>query len=85
MASSTVHLAITEELIRRREFKNPDRLRFGSVLPDFRKSGNSHFFIYPCGRFKKSYDLAGFRERFGERKERTVAEEKRPGGSRLVC
>ena len=67
MASSTVHLAITEELIRRRAFKNPDRLRFGSVLPDFRKSGNSHFFIYPCGRLKKSYDLAGFRERFGER------------------
>jgi len=64
MASSTVHLAITEELIRRRPFKNPDRLRFGSVLPDFRKEGNSHFFLYPCGGWKKTYDFVGFRERF---------------------
>ena len=67
MASSAVHLAITEELIRRRKFRNPDRLRFGAVLPDFRKSGNSHLFIYPCGGYKKAYDMAGFRALFAER------------------
>ena len=67
MASSTVHLAITEELIRRRKFSNPERLRFGAVLPDFRKSGNSHLFIFPCGGYKKAYDMAGFLARVGER------------------
>lgn len=62
MASSTVHLAITEELIRRRSFKDPERLRFGAVLPDFRKSGNGHLFIYPCGGYRKAYDMTGLRK-----------------------
>ena len=64
MASSTVHLAIIEELLRKRKFSNPDRLRFGSVLPDFRKGGNSHFSKHFGVGTKKTNDLNGFREKF---------------------
>lgn len=34
MASGIMHMAIAVELIRQREFSDPDRLKFGSVLPD---------------------------------------------------
>lgn len=67
MASSTVHLAIIEELLRKREFNDPDRLRFGSVLPDFRKGGNSHFSKHFGVGTKKTNDLNGFREMFLEK------------------
>ena len=64
MASSTVHLAIIEELLRKRKFRDPERLRFGSILPDFRKGGNSHLSKYLCEGAKKTNDLIGFREMF---------------------
>lgn len=67
MASSTVHLAIIEELLRKRKFNDPDKLRFGVVLPDFRKGGNSHFSKHFGVGTKKTNDLNGFREMFLEK------------------
>jgi len=67
MASSTVHLAIIEELLRKRKFTDPDRLRFGAVLPDFRKGGNSHFSKHFGVGTKKTNDINRFREMFGEK------------------
>ena len=35
MGSSMMHLAVTAELLRSRTLPEPDRLRLGSVLPDY--------------------------------------------------
>jgi len=45
MASSIIHYAITCELIKRRHFNDPDRLKLGSVLADAVYNGNSHMKI----------------------------------------
>ena len=42
MASSMIHLAITQCMTKEIEFKNLDRIRLGSILPDGAISGNSH-------------------------------------------
>ena len=66
MASGIMHMAIAVELIRRREFSDPDRLKFGSVLPDAGFKGSSHFRLALNGG-KRTIDLDSFREKFGER------------------
>ena len=45
MASSIIHYAITCELIKKRKFNNPDRLKLGSVFVDAGYNGNSHMKI----------------------------------------
>lgn len=42
MASSMIHLAITQCMTKEIEFNNLDRIRLGSILPDGAISGNSH-------------------------------------------
>ncbi|MCR5033186.1 MAG: tyrosine-protein phosphatase [Lachnospiraceae bacterium] len=67
MASSIIHLAITGELIKRRTFREPGRLRLGCVLPDAGSSGKSHLKVKLWGNNKHSYDFDRFRELFGEK------------------
>lgn len=67
MASSIIHLAITNELIKQMEFKNPDRLKFGSIVADVGYNGNSHLKIAVDEGRKKTYDLEKFREIFAEK------------------
>lgn len=66
MASSIMHYAITCELIKKKQFNNPDRLKFGSILADAGYNGNSHMKISVAGGHKKTYDLDGYRSLFGE-------------------
>lgn len=66
MASSIIHYAITCELIKRRQFHNPDRLKLGSILVDYGYDGNSHMKISVAGGNKRTYDFDGFRDKFGE-------------------
>lgn len=66
MASSIIHYAITCELIKRRQFKNPDRLKLGSILVDAGYNGNSHMKISVAGGHKKTYDFEGYRSIYGE-------------------
>ena len=66
MASSIIHYAITCELIKRRQFTNPDRLKLGSVLVDSGYNGNSHMKIFVSGGHKKTYDLDGYRNMYGK-------------------
>lgn len=65
MASSIIHYAITCELIKKRLFNNPDRLKLGSILVDAGYNGNSHMKISVAGGHKKTYDLEGYREKYG--------------------
>ncbi len=64
MASSIIHLAVTGELIKQRQFTDVNRLRFGAVLPDA-GHGSSHMKIYVAGGHRKTYDLEGFRSIYG--------------------
>jgi protein tyrosine phosphatase (PTP) superfamily phosphohydrolase (DUF442 family) len=66
MASSIVHYAITCELIKKRHFNNPSRLKLGSVLADAGYNGNSHMKISVAGGHKKTYDFEGYRKMYGE-------------------
>ena len=66
MASSIIHYAISCELIKRRHFNNPDRLKLGSILVDYGYNGNSHMKISVAGGHKKTYDLNGYRSVYGE-------------------
>ncbi len=66
MASSMIHYAITCELIKKRKFNNPDRLKLGAVLVDAGYNGNSHLKISVAGGNKKTYDFEGFRTMYGE-------------------
>ena len=65
MASSIVHYAITCELIKKRHFNNPGRLKLGSVLADAGYNGNSHMKISVAGGHKKTYDFEGYRKMYG--------------------
>lgn len=67
MASSVIHYAIVNEIIRIHSFKNPNRFLLGAVLPDYGCQGNSHLKISVAGGNKRTYDLDKFREMFGER------------------
>ncbi|MBE5843464.1 MAG: hypothetical protein E7302_04680 [Butyrivibrio sp.] len=71
MASSIVHLAITNELSKRVSFKDLNRLRFGAIVVDAgaggNEFGNAHLKINVLDDKKKTYDFDKFRELFGER------------------
>ena len=71
MASSIVHLAVTNELVKRITFNDPDRLKFGAVVVDYgtggNQNGNSHLKVNVLDGKKKTYDFDRFREMFGER------------------
>lgn len=71
MASRIIHLAITDELTKIYPFKDPNRLKLGSVLPDAcapgRTTEDSHLKIRLCGTTKKTYDLTWYREKFGRK------------------
>lgn len=66
MASSIVHLAITNELIRTHEFKNIGRLKLGAVLPDAGEKNQGHLKIKIPETNKRTYtyDFEGFRDKF---------------------
>ncbi len=73
MPSRVIHLAVAECLLRQiPAFPcDPDRFRLGSVLPDCAPNRAGHpeirFADPAAGRTKKTYDLTGFRARFGEK------------------
>ena len=66
MASSIVHLAVTNEIIASLDFNNTDRLKFGAVVVDSGYGGNSHLKIHILDGQKKTYDFNRFRQLFGE-------------------
>lgn len=65
MASSIIHLAITNELANKIKVKDIKRLRMGSMLPD-NVGPKGHLKISICGNHKKTYNLEYFREEFRE-------------------
>lgn len=72
MASSMIHLAITQELLKKGAFarwdlKDPARLRVGAVLPDGAVRGNSHLKQCICEGTRFHYDLEFYREHYGPR------------------
>ena len=72
MAARIVHHAAAERLLKCVEFKNPDRFRFGIIMPDSagwssEESKKAHFLKLICGGTKKTYDLTAFRSRFGRK------------------
>lgn len=71
MASRIIHLAITNELIKKYPFKDQNRLKLGVVLPDAcapdRTTEESHLKIKLCGTTKKTYDLTLYRKKFGQK------------------
>lgn len=67
MASSIVHLAVTDELIKRHDFSDTNRLRFGSVIPDAGSKEASHLKVSIMDGRMKTYDLDRFRAMYGER------------------
>lgn len=67
MASSIVHLAITNELIKLRSFRAEDRLKLGAVLADFGFRRETHLQIQLQNGGKRTYDLNRFRAEFGEK------------------
>ncbi len=64
MASSIIHLAVTNELIARRSFQDPGRLKFGAILPDAGRHYRSHLKRKVWGLNKRTYHLEEFRERY---------------------
>ncbi|MBR6477612.1 MAG: hypothetical protein IKS85_04105 [Lachnospiraceae bacterium] len=67
MASSIIHLAITEKVTEGLKIKDLNRLRLGSVLPDGAVHVNGHMKIRICDGTRSTYDLEAFRRIFGER------------------
>lgn len=66
MASSIIHYAIACELIKMRQINNPDRFKIGSILVDSGYGGNSHMKISVAGEHKRTYDLEGYRNLYGD-------------------
>ena len=67
MASSVVHLAITNELTKMTEFHDINRLKFGAVMVDSGSYGKSHLKVNVMDGKKKCYDFDRYRKMFGER------------------
>lgn len=71
MASRLLHLAIAGELMKERRFTDPNRFMIGSILPDACADPNektaNHYKISICGGKKRTYDITGFRQEFGDR------------------
>ena len=68
MASSMIHLAITEAMIKQADFQNFKRLRLGAILPDGAVRGNSHLKkkkqLDGELTFTYTYDLEFYRSRY---------------------
>ena len=67
MASRMIHLAVINEIIKKRKFDDPERLRTGMLIPDAYEGDNrsvTHFWKYCCGYAKKTYDLTSFRAKY---------------------
>ena len=67
MASSMIHLAITECMAKKAVFEDLSRLRLGVILPDGAIRGNSHLKISICNDTRFTYDLEFFRKEYGDR------------------
>ncbi|MCR4642377.1 MAG: hypothetical protein K5697_10155 [Lachnospiraceae bacterium] len=71
MASSIIHLAITNELTKQLTFSDVARLKFGAVVVDAGVGGNqysnTHLKINVQDGKKRTYDLDRYRELFGDR------------------
>ena len=67
MASSVVHLAITNELTKMIDFNDNNRLKFGAVVVDAGSYGRSHLKVNLADGKKKGYDFDRYRQLFGER------------------
>ena len=73
MPSRILHLAVTERLLDAFDFRDPARLRIGSVVPDAELlSGDPPVKIAHCpklldGGRRKTLDLSGFRAKFSDR------------------
>ena len=71
MASSIIHLAITNELTKRISFIDTNRLKFGATVVDAgvggNKTGCAHMKVIVLNGTKKTYDFDRYREMFGER------------------
>ncbi len=67
MASSIVHLAITEELTKRFDFDDNNRLKFGAIIADTGSYDKAHLKINVFDGKKKAYDFDRYRELFGNR------------------
>ena len=66
MASSIVHLAITNELIKTHEFNNISRLKLGVVLPDAGETNLGHLKIKIPETNGSTYDFEKFRCKFSD-------------------
>ena len=71
MASSIVHLAVTNELTKQISFTDTNRLKFGAIVADYgaggNQNGNSHLKVNVLDGKKKTYDFDRFRDLFGKR------------------
>lgn len=71
MASSIVHLAITEEVAKIISFPDVARLKFGALIPDAGEGGNetgvSHLKVHIQDGRKTVYDFDRYRKLFGEK------------------
>ncbi len=71
MASSIVHLAITNELVKKIEFTDANRLKFGAIVVDAGIKGegqrNAHLKVFVNDGTQKTYDFDRYREEFREK------------------
>ena len=65
MASSMIHLAVVQEMMKEVSFRDIARLRLGVILPDGAVEGNSHLKKKICENTRYMYDLEIFREQYG--------------------
>ncbi len=65
MASSIIHLAVTNELTKKYKFRDTARLEFGACLPDAGKGQAGHLKKSIWGGNKRVYDFEFFRSKFG--------------------
>ena len=67
MASSIIHMAVTRLTALKLNLKDSDRLLLGAVLPDLcaDEYPNSHLKLRIRGGTKNTYDLAAFRNSYG--------------------
>ena len=65
MASSMIHLAVVQEMMKEVSFRDIARLRLGVILPDGAVEGNSHLKKKICENTRYTYDLEIFREQYG--------------------
>ncbi len=65
MASSIIHLAVTNELTKKYKFRDTARLKFGACLPDAGKGQAGHLKKSIWGGNKRVYDFEFFRSKFG--------------------